>query len=664
MCRAGTTRHVLGKVQHMSSAQEHTAAPDEEELVESLARFDHGQDPLETTLRTDARVIARVTDGIYRQPGSALRELISNAYDADATQVTINTDRPRFRRIVVEDDGLGMTPASLVHMLYHIGGSAKRTWVGAELGVTSGNDPLRSPGGRPLIGKIGIGLFSVAQLTQSFQVITKVAGDNHRTIASVVLKQYSEQVLSNAEADEEYEAGRVLVWREPAVDTSTQGTTIVLDAIRPQTRDTLRSRPMWEAIHGIGESEITQIKPPRFHIGTVQPYDEDVLRRDSDLKLPWSADDEPDVALKRLVAEVWNSINYGVPNPRLETLFDYYLTMIWQLSLWAPLPYVDVHPFDIAGSDEAKVYLLRRGRAAQELKLGPDESVRQAAELGDSVRSPLDFTVAIDDLELRRPIRTRDLPATSGAVKVPLLFVASERQNFDQVSRELSGGPFAFQAYLLWAPKIAPTEHQGVLVRVHDATGTSFDPTFLRFPVAEQRRMSQICAEVFVLEGFDGAINIDRESFNFAHPHVVALTKWLHVALRQVITAQKRVASALLEERRMQGAQQTAARADHIVSRVWSSRSDDDGTEPPRVVFKPGLEEAMEPEANAYIFDRPTVVGDYSGPNWQLRQEALEGQLEKIVQVLASFDMLDTLSPEEQAELVTAIREILQAYGS
>src|SRR4051794_39987245 len=164
---------------------------DEEDLVASIRSSESSDEVVKTTLRTDARVIARVTDGIYRQPGSALRELISNAYDADATRVMIRTDRPRFGRIVVEDDGLGMTPEALVHMLYHIGGSTKRTRTGADLGVTSSTDPTRSPGGRSLIGKIGIGLFSVAQLTQAFQVITKVTNDRHRTVASVVLKQYT-----------------------------------------------------------------------------------------------------------------------------------------------------------------------------------------------------------------------------------------------------------------------------------------------------------------------------------------------------------------------------------------------------------------------------------------------------------------------------------------
>lgn len=45
-------------------------------------------------LQTNDRIIASVTDGIYREPWSAFRELVSNAYDADATEVTIDCDYP------------------------------------------------------------------------------------------------------------------------------------------------------------------------------------------------------------------------------------------------------------------------------------------------------------------------------------------------------------------------------------------------------------------------------------------------------------------------------------------------------------------------------------------------------------------------------------------
>jgi len=50
-----------------------------EELAEWLSDKSHEGQVVRTRLKASERVIARVTDGIYRQPASALRELISNA---------------------------------------------------------------------------------------------------------------------------------------------------------------------------------------------------------------------------------------------------------------------------------------------------------------------------------------------------------------------------------------------------------------------------------------------------------------------------------------------------------------------------------------------------------------------------------------------------------
>lgn len=50
-------------------------------LTEFLGNVDNEGQVVRTRLRASDRVIARVTDGIYRQPGSALRELISSAWD-------------------------------------------------------------------------------------------------------------------------------------------------------------------------------------------------------------------------------------------------------------------------------------------------------------------------------------------------------------------------------------------------------------------------------------------------------------------------------------------------------------------------------------------------------------------------------------------------------
>jgi hypothetical protein len=242
------------------------------------------------------------------------------------------------------------------------------------------------------------------------------------------------------------------------------------------------------------------------------------------------------------------------------------------------------------------------------------------------------------------------------------MFVAQESFAFDGIDYEISGGPLSFEAYFLWAPKIVPTDHQGVLVRVHDATGTAFDPTFLNFPVAEQRRLTQITCEIYITAGFDGAINIDRESFNFSHPHVVALTKWLHLALRRVIAIQKRIASAALQDRRARGAEKTEDEAERIVGEAWNSRKGDDGTRPPEVVFADGPPSGKASSSDAYVFPRSKIVGDMTGPNIRARRDRVESRLAKITQLLAAYDLFDRLPQEEQAELLTAIRQVLQTY--
>jgi hypothetical protein len=619
-----------------------------------------------------------VTDGIYRQPGSALRELISNAYDADATRVTIQTDRPRFDRMVIEDDGRGMSLDALAYLLYNIGGSAKRTSIGKALGVTNADDPNYSPGGRPLIGKIGIGLFSVAQLTQGFQIITKIAGDDKRSVASVVLRQYSEQIQDSPDA--EYEAGKVLVWHESASDLQAHGTTIVLNAIRPQTRETLRSVNIWDAVYGAGADDgaaPTNIPAPRYHIGSVQPAANDLLRQEKGhYRLPWSNDDTPHEAFTKLVNSVWNAVNEGVPNPRLEQFFDYYLQMVWDLSLWCPLPYFDVHPFDLTGADGITIFELGPGQREREIELPPDKSIRMAAQPSSLASSPTNFSVTIDDLALRRPVKLRHLPTTSAAVKTPVLFFASELFPFTGIDLELSGGPLSFDAYILWAPKIAPTDHQGVIIRMHDATGTLYDPTFLRFPVREQQRLAQITCEIYVKQGFDGAINIDRESFNFSHPHVVVITKWLHIALRRAIAVQKRIATAALQERRSQASKQTKDEADQFVDETWQSRRGGDGTLPPEIVFTESADSTSEtpesfsedgsadipPDGDAYLLDRSKVVGSFTGPNAGARRDRAESRIAKITQLLAAYGLLDRLSSNDRADLMAAIQQVLQTY--
>jgi hypothetical protein len=641
--------------------------PNEAELVRKIHQTDDKDCIIQTTLQTNEQVIARVTDGIYRQPGSALRELISNAYDADATRVVIKTDAPRFGKIQIWDNGAGISPDALAHLLYNIGGSAKRNPDGEKLNITSHGDPNKSPKGRKLIGKIGIGLFSVSQLTQTFQIISKTTGDTHRTIATVSLRQFSDTPSQSLDSDSRYESGKVTIWRERVSDTASHGTTIILNGIRDQARGTLQSREIWNAIEqneqSPDEEERQSIAPPRYHIGRVDESGNLLKPFKNALKsLPYSGSDKPAIAFQKLVNCVWGELENANPKPRLEDIFDYYLRMVWQLALAVPVLYVEGHLFDEPASGWTKTFQLSNlpEGLASELAAKKSQTIRDALDLKDPGPDIGKFEVFFDGLQLLRPIKYRNLPTTSHALKHPLVFLGTCEESFEEYPVELSGGLLRFEAYLFWSPKIVPTEHQGSLIRIHGASGTLFDSTFLRYQIAELTRLRQTTCEIFVSEGLDSALNIDRESFNSAHPHAVYLTKWLHNALRQLATTQKKESGTIRRAVRARSTDAHVSAIQEVASSVWSEESGDDLSEPPQVEMFDG--EKASKSTDSYAFKRSDIISPRSettGRRESVREAILEEKLKAIVQILASFGLLDRIPKRKQQKLLSAIYKIL-----
>jgi HSP90 family molecular chaperone len=313
---------------------------DESELFKDLEKKIGTKRITETKLSTNERVIARITDGIYRQPSSALRELLANAFDADATNVFVDTDIPRFSKLVIRDDGIGISIKTLAHLLQNIGGSAKRTNKGLDLDVVNSENPLFSPAGRKLIGKIGIGLFSVAQLTRHFQIVSKVAGNDYRCIADIVLSQFDETLENTSQAESTFESGAVRIWTEPADDKAAHGTEIILLDLKPQTKQFLRSHDIWALIreqeHQIarGDEVGTGQQSPDFHIGEVDLKSGDTITRTA--VVPWKREDNPAERFQSLISAV-SGLTLKTATPELESSLDNYLRMVWNLALALPL---------------------------------------------------------------------------------------------------------------------------------------------------------------------------------------------------------------------------------------------------------------------------------------------------------------------------------------
>jgi len=640
---------------------------DEKKLIEQInANLDTGK-LSKAVLATDDRVLARITDGIYRQPGSALRELIANAYDADAQNVYVQTDAPRFSKISVRDDGMGLTIEALASLIHHIGGSPKRTQSGVELGVANKDDPSLSPGGRRLVGKIGIGLFSVSQLTRHFQIITKTKGSSHTLTAEVTLKTYTEDDLAKLPATEtvKFETGDVRIRATPAAKKSAHGTEIVLMDLRPQTRELLQSRDIWRRVDaasapgGLGETR----QPPKYHIGRLKPEDSDIILVSENL--PWKNSDAPDRKFAKLYQAIVDAVDVEESNPKLETLLDDYLRMLWTLSLSAPIDYIEGHPFDLRKRDDPLMYQLSnqaKGQATQ-LTLKKEETVRERLGLVAPERgATTPFRIFVDEVELRRPIRFNRLPTTSQAIKKPLMFFGKCEPNLKTVPDEIRGGDLSFEGYFLWTPKVVPKENNGLLVRISDASGTLFDESFIKYQISEQTRLRQITAEIFVLKGLDAALNIDRESFNYSHPHYQYLMKWVHNGLRQLANTHKQVASDLrVEKRRVQQTQRMAAltaKVEKALKQVGVDVEEDI----PEVILLSGksAELTAKRKEGVLAFDSDVIFEDVpeqfrATPANKARREYLEEKTRAVAKILEAYGVFENMRYAKQQELLRAI---------
>ena len=633
----------------------------DKELAAQIRQTEKSSDTVKGKLETDELVLARITEGIYRQPASALRELISNAYDADATEIVILTDAPRFSQIVIRDNGIGLTPEVLTHLVKHIGGSAKRTGGGIAMGIASSDNANRSKGGRYLIGKLGIGLFSVAQFTRHFLIITKTEGDTHRTIADITLgkKIIPPSPGSNAE-DKKYETGEFSIWREKAADEDSHGTEIQLIDLLPRTRAELASEDLWNKIDEEAAEKKSNATPvPRIHIGRSDKEGNFSVMP----SLPWEPSDEPSLQFRKLIAEI-RKLTKERESVDLSKVCDNYFTTLWSLALSVPIPYVEEHPFDLTNKDVSvfKIENMRRGRAS-ELPLRDDETPRVSLCLTSPNGATAGrFEVFVDGVKLFRPIIYKGLPLTHRSIKKPLVFVGSCREEFGGKPRELSGGPVDFEAYLFWTPKIVPKQHQGVMLRVGNSSGALFDDSFMGYETSELNRKSQVTAEIFVKEGLDEAINLDRESFNYAHPHYQFITKWLHAAFRQFSNRHKELGKEERQSRLESAARVALRKVDSKVIEALEVRGIDSLPSVMLVNDEGDTLFSRYQEQGSLVFRRGHVVPrkflDETSKTETPARELLERKIIGAAQLLFGMGLFDDLSFPEQENLVCDLAEI------
>jgi hypothetical protein len=125
--------------------------------------------------------VIRELSGIYKPFVKAFKELISNAYDADATTITVSVARD-FSTIDIRDDGIGLTPVEFRRDFARLGGST--AWQNHGL----------SPGGRQRIGYKGIGFLAVARYCNRMEVESRVLRPHRDTVRLASARRHSLEV--------------------------------------------------------------------------------------------------------------------------------------------------------------------------------------------------------------------------------------------------------------------------------------------------------------------------------------------------------------------------------------------------------------------------------------------------------------------------------------
>ncbi len=415
--------------------------------------------------------LSHLSQGIYRSTAAALKELVSNAYDADATEVLISTNYPYYSYILCEDDGEGMTKEAFKEHFANKG-------VGTSHRRRGGKDRTEKYN-RPIIGRLGIGLFAIGQITKSFKIEShceregvKSAFRAEITLSDLDIPTTEEQMIEENPQKDDFIAGKYEL-KDIDYDPDKKGFRIFSDDVRTSF---------------IGEMERSKTKEEENGL----PF------RTSELH-------------KKYFGKGNRTINGKGP----------YLQAIWELSMLCPLPYfgeLPKYPIDISKFRKKEKETEDFEKAKNLIKEKQEEFESQK------------FKVRFEGINLKRFI---ELPTTDENYEdlKPKLY-------YFEFDDQVYGERLKFRGYIFGQASqyIRPMELNGIQIRLRNVGIGCYDRTFLNYIEAvETMRSRWVSGEIFVEYGLESALNLDRDSFNEHDEHYRTLQRELHNKLKVVL---------------------------------------------------------------------------------------------------------------------------------
>ncbi|OGG57687.1 hypothetical protein A2765_06125 [Candidatus Kaiserbacteria bacterium RIFCSPHIGHO2_01_FULL_56_24] len=333
-----------------------------------------------------------------------------------------------FYQIAIEDNGDGFNAEQFASIMEGgVGSSRKR------------EQKKKLINGRPVVGRLGIGLLGIAQISGDFIVASRPK--NGKAFAARIhlydfLKEELDEKTPKIIDVGEYE---LLEKDLSSFLPEKNGTRIITKLVHPTFTDAFQK----------------SLKAPKF----VEPT------RD------WK--------------EVM-SVMSGVQT--LRELGDYW-KLLWELAASSPIPYLNTNAL-------------------------PGKLIAEMQEQLESYK----FSVYLDGLKLAKPIFLKRNPA------------GYTKHKIDQQRKRVYGKDVDFHGYIIVqeGKQLQPDELRGILVRLKNVAIGYYDPSMLDYRTNQGPRSRWLTGEIYVDDGLEDALNLDRDSFNRFHPEYRVVQDYIH----------------------------------------------------------------------------------------------------------------------------------------
>lgn len=472
-------------------------------------------------IQVTSNIFLRIGAGIYSSIAGALKELVSNSFDADATNVVVSTNYPNFDEIKVFDNGLGMSSDRFKLAMRNIGSSLKGTLE---------PDRKSKKYKRPIIGHLGIGLMALSQICDEAIIESQEAGSKEKFIAKLDFSDFknratrqdlyaqlevfqnkyggeqSIKLLLKKEKDPEKiaELTSALELSKKASDALKKVKLAKDDLVEGEHLGYCAIYPSVEAIEGEQGTTITL----KLIDNGVKKLLHDVDRPPDALPLHLR---EKKMGWREFQHEVnlwsWEELcerlRLGTSSLSYQSLPKYH-QFLWELSIMSPVQY---------------------------FQRGP---VINKPEILKSKKRELDkhnFSLIVDNRQLFKPIL---LPSGPLGMDIKNLKMGYDYyiETFE-LDERVANERIKCSGYIFWQRKqVIPSTLRGIQIYIRNVGIGLYDSGLMNFStVNPTSRAGQMSAEIYVEEGLERALNVDRNSFRETDAHYLALQQRLWTIL-------------------------------------------------------------------------------------------------------------------------------------